>query len=143
MFFSSWLRNRTTKRAEQRRCQPCCRPRLEVLEDRTLPSTFTVTNLLDSGPGSLRAAITAANTTAGADVIRFAGGLKGTIPLASELSITGDLTINGPNANQLTVSGGNATRVFHVSGSATHLAMDSLTIAAELATFKVSRGEFP
>src|SRR5213076_1036186 len=28
---------------------------LETLEDRTTPSTFTVTNLLDSGPGSLRA----------------------------------------------------------------------------------------
>src|SRR6266540_213772 len=48
-------------------------PRLEVLEDRTVPSTFTVTTLADSGPGSLRAAITAANTNPGADVIRFAG----------------------------------------------------------------------
>jgi hypothetical protein len=43
--------------------------------------------------------------------------------------MTEDLTIDGPNANQLTVSGGNATRVFHVSGSATHLAIDGLTVA--------------
>jgi hypothetical protein len=32
-------------------------PRLEALEDRALPSTFTVRNLLDSGAGSLRAAV--------------------------------------------------------------------------------------
>src|SRR5262245_46241909 len=40
------------------------RPRLEVLEDRALPSTFTVLNLADSGAGSLRAAILAANSPA-------------------------------------------------------------------------------
>ena len=34
--------------------------RVEALDDRCLPSTFTVTNLLDSAPGSLRAAVTAA-----------------------------------------------------------------------------------
>jgi hypothetical protein len=101
-----------------------------------LPSTFTVTNLFDSGPGSLRAAITAANTNPGADTIRFAGGLKGTIALSSasgELSITGDLTINGPGASQLTVNGGNVTRVFHVSGATTHLSMAGLTVANGLA----------
>src|SRR5215468_11146099 len=37
------------------------RPRLEALEDRTLPSTFTVLNTNDSGPGSLRAAVAAIN----------------------------------------------------------------------------------
>src|SRR5438552_195513 len=97
-------------------------PRLTVLEDRTLLSIFTVTNLADSGSGSLRAAIEAANTNPGADVIKFAGGLKGTIILSStngELSVTDDLTIDGPGANQLTVSGGDVTRVFHISGSST------------------------
>src|SRR5262249_44772034 len=91
------------------------RPALEALEDRALPSTFTVTNLADGGPGSLRAAVTSANTTPGADSIQFAPGLKGTIPLASELSVTDALTINGPGANKITVSGNDATRVFHVS----------------------------
>src|SRR5262249_42111385 len=110
------------------------RPAVEALEDRTVPSTFTVTNLFDSGPGSLRAAVDAANTTPGADVIKFAGGLRGTIPLASELSVTADLTIDGPNADRLTVSGGGATRVFHVSGAATDLALDGLTIANGLAS---------
>jgi hypothetical protein len=38
------------------------RPRLEILEDRTLPSTYVVTTTADSGPGSLRDAITQADT---------------------------------------------------------------------------------
>jgi hypothetical protein len=42
------------------------------LEDRTVPSTFTVGNLADSGFGSLRAAIADANANPGADLIRFA-----------------------------------------------------------------------
>ena len=37
---------------------PFC-PRLEALDDRCLPSTFTVLNLLDSGPNSLRAEVSA------------------------------------------------------------------------------------
>ena len=32
-------------------------PRLEALEGRTVPSTFMVKNLADSGPGSLRQAV--------------------------------------------------------------------------------------
>src|SRR5947209_5353903 len=55
--------------------------------------TFTVTNLSDGGPGSLRAAIDAANASPGAATIRFAPGLKGTILLGSVLSITDDVTI--------------------------------------------------
>ena len=51
------------------------------LEDRIVLSTFAVSNLADSGLGSLRAAITAANTQPGTDVIGFAPGLRGTITL--------------------------------------------------------------
>src|SRR5229473_905647 len=79
---------------------------IEVLEDRTLPSTFTVLNLADSGPGSLRQAVLDANDQPGADTIRFAHDLHGTIALTTgQLSITDDLAIDGPGANQLTVSG--------------------------------------
>src|SRR5262249_32085045 len=71
-------------------------PRLEALEDRTLPSPFTVLNLADSGPGSLRQAVLDANAHPGANVIRFADDLHGTITLTSgQLSITHDLTIRG------------------------------------------------
>ena len=48
----------------------------EQLEDRTVPSLFIVTNLGDSGHGSLRQAILDANSPAypGADSIDFAPG---------------------------------------------------------------------
>ena len=49
----------------------CLRPTIERMEPRRTPSTFTVTNNADGGPGSLRQAIIDANTTAGADEIRF------------------------------------------------------------------------
>src|SRR5262249_41709554 len=80
------------------------RLRVEALDDRCLPSTFTVTNLLDTGAGSLRAAVAAANANPGADAIDFA--TAGTIALTSgELDITDSLTINGPGESALTVSG--------------------------------------
>src|SRR5258708_1818083 len=68
-------------------------PRLEALEDRALPSTFTVLNVADSGAGSLRQAILDANANAGADTINFAGQLHGTIGLTSGQlpAITDDL----------------------------------------------------
>jgi hypothetical protein len=37
----------------------------DLLEDRTVPSTFTVLNLADSGGGSLRQAVLAANAAPG------------------------------------------------------------------------------
>src|SRR5262249_40600280 len=67
------------------------------LEDRTVPSSFTVLNLADSGLGSLRAAIADANANPGADLIVFAREARdGTIKLSSgELNITDDLRIDG------------------------------------------------
>ncbi len=88
--------------------------RVESLERRTVLSTFTVTNLLDHGGGSLRRAILDANANPGADTIRFVRGVRGTIALESQLVITDDLTIRGPGAEALRISGGGATRVFAV-----------------------------
>src|SRR5262249_1321667 len=50
-----------------RKAQARFRPRLEGLEDRTVPSTFTPTTFADggAGSGSLRAAIIAANGDSG------------------------------------------------------------------------------
>ncbi|MCM1981616.1 hypothetical protein [Lyngbya confervoides] len=71
-------------------------------------ATFTVTNNNDSGDGSLRQAILAANATSEADTITFASGL-GTIRLASPLTITSSLTIDGDLDNDgfedITISG--------------------------------------
>jgi hypothetical protein len=98
-------------------------PRLTLLEDRTLPSTFTVLNLNDSGPGSLRAGIASGDAT-----IAFATGLHGTITLMSgELEIMNSVTITGPGANQLAVSGNHASRVFETAAGI-DVAISGLTI---------------
>lgn len=89
----------------------------------TALATITVTNLHDSGPGSLRQAIADA---APGDTIDFS--VTGTITLASgELVIDEDLTINGPGATNLTVSGNNSNRVFNITNSAAEIR--NLTIA--------------
>jgi hypothetical protein len=95
-------------------CRRRFRPRLEGLEDRTVPSTLTVTNNLDSGAGSLRAAIKSAGS---GDTIVFDAGLDGqTITLTSdELAIKKSLDIEGPGAGKLTISGNDTNRVFDVS----------------------------
>lgn len=48
------------------------RPPIEALEQRIAPATFIVTTTADSGPGSLRNAITQANATTATDEIVFA-----------------------------------------------------------------------
>ncbi|MGK7296381.1 MAG: choice-of-anchor Q domain-containing protein [Candidatus Wenzhouxiangella sp. M2_3B_020] len=103
-----------------------------VLAAATFPAyaaTFTVITTIDSGAGSLRDAISAANATAAADTIDFASGLTGTIDLASALPVlSSNVTIQGPGADEMTVSGGGATRVFAVSGGTT-VEIAGLTIA--------------
>src|SRR5262245_44814708 len=92
-----WLRSvkgkrRTSPQGRRRPPAPRCVPRLLALEDRTLPSVFTVLNLADGGLGSLRQAVLNANTNPGLDVIVFAPAARGTIGLTTgQLSITDDL----------------------------------------------------
>lgn len=120
---------RTQPRQTPRRFRlPHFVPRLEALEDRTLLSTFLVTNLNDSGAGTLRDAVQNADATSGA-VINFANSLHGTITLTSgQLNVTSSMTINGPGANKLTVSGNNASRIFDIGNNAT-VTIGGLTIA--------------
>ncbi len=108
----SWL-SRLTKRSARptslsarARFSPC----LEILEDRRLLTT--VTNLNDSGPGSLRQAIfdTPFNGT-----VNFNSGLSGAITLTTgNLPIGKNLNIVGPGAFQITVDGNNAFQIFNV-----------------------------
>jgi uncharacterized protein (TIGR03118 family) len=130
-----------TRARRARRGAPRKRPAtwkllLELLEDRTVPSTLTVTNNLDtggSGDGSLRGEIAVAQS---GDTINFDPSLAGqTIALTSgELAISKSLDIEGLGADQLTISGNNASRVFNISGSATNVEIANLTIADGLAT---------
>ncbi len=89
-------------------------------------ATFTVTNVKDSGAGSLRDAVAQANANGEDDTIDFDPTFfdqARTITLTSgELEIQSDgtnpahlLTIEGPGANLLTISGNNQSRIFFIS----------------------------
>src|SRR5262249_7133795 len=86
------------------------RPVLEYLEDRSLPATFTVTNVNDNGADSLRWAIDQANLTATLDTIDFniPGAGPHTILVTSQLpTITSPVVIDGytePGALRATAS---------------------------------------
>ena len=96
-----------------------------------LAATFTVTNLSDSGAGSLRAAVVSANGAAGADTIVFQSGVTGTITLTSgEIAITDDLTITGPGAGSLTITkSGAAGRLLDINGGTPTVVISGLTFS--------------
>jgi hypothetical protein len=105
-------------------------PRLDVLEDRTVPDAFPVTTLADAGPGSLRQAILDANATPGDDTITFS--VTGTINLASALpDLSSNIDMQGPGARSLTVrpnGGAIGSGALVVSSGAT-VVLSGLTIA--------------
>jgi hypothetical protein len=130
MFLTSLLRK------SRRNADPLRRsfvPRLESLEDRTVPSTLTVLNNLDKGAGSLRDAITKAGS---GDTIVFDPSLNGqTITLTSDqLTINKNLDIEGPGASLLAISGNGTNRVFNVPKG------NSVTIAGLTITQGLSSG---
>jgi predicted outer membrane repeat protein len=100
----------------QRSRKRAIRPSLHQLEDRNLLSTLVVTNLYDSGPGSLRQDVQAANLLGGPNTIVFSPTLHGQIHLTSgEIPISSTLTISHP-AGPLTlaVDAGGLSRIFNV-----------------------------
>ena len=87
------------------------------------PTTFTVTNSADAGPGTLRQAIA---DSASGDTITFALDDGNTIALTNgQLLITNDLTIVSTNATIAIDAGGNS-RVLEITAS--NVILDSLTI---------------
>jgi predicted outer membrane repeat protein len=111
MWFSSWFgkRQRTAPSGcghEPPRKRPTCRPRLEVLENRWLPSHvgLTVTSLADSGPGTLRAAILSADAGSQRDSFTIDFAVDGTIDLQTPLpDLNNSIAIQGPGATRLAV----------------------------------------
>jgi hypothetical protein len=107
-----------------------------MCEDRTLPSTFTVTDLGDAGAGAglqgdLRYCLTTANTNADlSNRIIFQPRLTGMITLTQgNLEITKALLIAGPGTGVITISGDNASGVFSVTAAADQtVAIAGLTI---------------
>jgi predicted outer membrane repeat protein len=104
----------------------------ERCEERTLLSTFNVTSTLDNGdntnpiPGSLRAAVVAANadTDPAGSIIGFDPSVFGSTPQlitlgGSELLLSSsNVTITGPGAALLAISGNGQSRVFEVAATA-------------------------
>ena len=106
---------------------------VQALEDRQLLSTFTVTSVHDSGPGTLRQAILSADSQSGPSTIDFSIGTgRQTIsPVTPLPTITGQVKIDGtsqpgysgtpliaingskagPNAEGLTITGNNGDYV--------------------------------
>src|SRR5438105_2729402 len=121
---AQWSRSLVRRKVPKTRfIQPS---RCDGLEPRQLLAVFTVTNTDDAGPGSLRAAIQNANTTAAADTIEFSIDSSGvqSIGLGSALpAITRPLTIDAttqdPNA---------LTPVIELDGAETGSSANGLTV---------------
>lgn len=114
-------------------------------------ATFTVTNTADSGPGTLRQAVTDAHAAPGADTIVFDPAVFSTprtITLASVVNLTqgsaiDDITIIGPGQNLLTVSGNNVTRHFiNSDGDTSVISGMTLTAGNKSSGGSVSNGGF-
>jgi hypothetical protein len=131
----SWLRRQFPTRPQNR---PAARLRLDPLEDRSVPTVFTVTTTADLGLGSLRQAITDSNTNPGADTINFAIGTGvQTILLNSDLpAITDTVLIDGTTQTgfagsplvELTNASGSVTKGLFVAAGAAGSTISGLSI---------------
>lgn len=105
-------------------------------------ATYTVTNLNDSGAGSLRDVISTANGTSADDTINFS--VSGTIELSSTLpaivttSMGGKLTIDGAGQS-IAISGDNSVRVMFVNSDA-NLTLQNLSIMKGLCGISCNGG---
>ena len=139
MTMPSWIRNVFARSRTIRKVPHRVRLALEALEDRWVPSTFTVNSTGDSGAGSglvgdLRYCINQANFAGGNETIIFDSTVFATAKTitlgGTQLELTdttGTETITGPAAG-VTVSGNNASRVFLVDASVT-ASISGLTIS--------------
>src|SRR3954452_10923669 len=109
----SWVRKMFSRPVTSPIRKTPCRVRLavETLEDCTVPSTFTVLNVNDSGAGSLRDAVAQANAKPGPDTINF--DTVGVFATSQTITLTSGVitfavdptltTVTGTGASLLTV----------------------------------------
>jgi hypothetical protein len=91
-------------------------------------ATFTVSSTADSGPGSLRQAITDAGSAAGADTVVIPAGL-GTITLSSTIQFSGTaLTTVDGNGNTVSYAAGTA---FNAAGTTPYALTDLRIVASQ------------
>jgi len=128
-----FLRNRLSVAIRRGTRQPV----IELLEQRKLFATFTVSNVNDAGLDSLRQAITNANSSPGADTIVFniPGGGVHTIVASSALpAITGPTTIDGysqPGASPNSLSvGDNAVITVELAGDLAGASVNGLSFGS-------------
>jgi titin len=115
------------------------------LEDRALPSTFTVTNIADNGAGSLRQAILSANSSGVSSTIQFAipgSGLQVIKPSTALPTITVPVVIDGftqpgssPNTNGPGLDS-NAVLTVDLNGAGAGKNTDGLVLAGGNSTVK-------
>lgn len=114
------------------------------LEDRLAPAVFTVLNLNDSGPDSLRDCVAKANAAAGFDSVVFGPSVVGTITLTSgEIIINDTVSIGGPGKSLLTISGGKSQRIFNIASTSDTkgaISITSLTLSDGFTSGFVSGG---
>ncbi len=102
---------------------------------RSSAATITVTNTNDTGPGSLRAAITQANADPAGDTINFNLPFPSTILLTSgDLPITNTMSITGAVNNGMSIYSG-TSRVFNISGPS-NVSISNLRIEGRAAGLK-------
>jgi titin len=138
-----------SQRRQEKRRPVSRRPEVEALEERLAPATFSVTNTADSGPGSLRRAISNSNNTPGFDTINFNiptsdAGYNSTTgtwtirPASQLLTVTNSVTINGysqPGASANTRNvGSNAKLKIVLDGSQAGSGAAGLFITGGLST---------
>src|SRR5580765_5887839 len=89
---------------------------------------FTVTNLADSGPGTLREAMISLTSFPGTNTILLS--VTGTISLASSLpDVTSSVAFVGPGPSLLTMDGSGHYRFFRIFAPAVTVSFSGLTLS--------------
>ena len=87
-----------------------------------LAANLVVDNLNDDGPGTLRQAIEEANADPAQTIIEFEASLDGVLTLLAPLpTITEDVEILGPGAQQVSISGNQAHQILSITANTTVL----------------------